>query len=176
MASDHFNSERNSARVGNALIPSAQDAKAQATRIYEALDAKGYGIIKRQQVADALPDNKVSGVKASVMLCHACKHSTITCACSTYLLELMLSRSSKRYTWTQKAQSVRLYSSRYCRRIIVLSLTLSGPLCKLHLLLLLKLCLHSAGVCPVLSVSRKSLSQPTDLGQSACFCKVAWAI
>lgn len=48
-----------SARVGSVLFPSLQDAKSQATRIYGALDAKGYGIIKRQQLAEALPDNKV---------------------------------------------------------------------------------------------------------------------
>ena len=59
MAAEQFDSERNSARVGSAWIPSLQDAKAQATKIYEALDAKGYGIIKRQQLAEALPDNKV---------------------------------------------------------------------------------------------------------------------
>ncbi len=62
MATDQFNTQRNSARVGSALIPTAQEAKAQATRIYEALDAKGYGIVKRQLVADALADNKVKKV------------------------------------------------------------------------------------------------------------------
>lgn len=56
MAADQLDS---SARVGSALIPSLHDAKCQATKIYEALDAKGYGIIKRQQLAEALPDNKV---------------------------------------------------------------------------------------------------------------------
>lgn len=59
MAAEYFNSDRNSARVGSALIPTAQEAKAQATRIYAAIDAKGYGIVKRQQVADNLVDNKV---------------------------------------------------------------------------------------------------------------------
>ena len=58
MAADYFGHE-NSARVGSALVPSLQDAKSQATKIYAALDAKGYGIIKRQQLAEALPDNKV---------------------------------------------------------------------------------------------------------------------
>ena len=50
-----------STRVDSALVPSSQDAKSQATKIYEAMDAKGYGIIKRQHLAEALPDNKVRG-------------------------------------------------------------------------------------------------------------------
>lgn len=58
MAADHLRHE-NIATVGSALFPSLQDAKSQATKIYAALDAKGYGIIKRQQLAQALPDNKV---------------------------------------------------------------------------------------------------------------------
>lgn len=58
MAADYVGHE-NSARVGTALIVSLQNAKSQATKIYAALDAKGYGIIKRQQLAEALPDNKV---------------------------------------------------------------------------------------------------------------------
>ena len=58
MAADHFGHE-NSATVGSALTPPLQDAKCQATKIYAALDAKGYGIIKRTQLAEALPDNKV---------------------------------------------------------------------------------------------------------------------
>lgn len=41
-------------------MPSPQDVKRQASRIYDALDARGYGVIKRQTVAEALPDNRVS--------------------------------------------------------------------------------------------------------------------
>lgn len=44
----------------HATLPSEQDVKSQASRIYDALDARGYGIIKRQAVAEALPDNRVS--------------------------------------------------------------------------------------------------------------------
>ncbi|DBA87241.1 hypothetical protein WJX77_008733 [Trebouxia sp. C0004] len=58
MAADHLNNDRDSARIGSSLIPTAQEANAQATRIYEALDAKGYGIVKRQHAADALADSK----------------------------------------------------------------------------------------------------------------------
>ena len=47
-------------RMENATLPSEQDVKSQASRIYDALDARGYGIIKRQAVAEALPDNRVS--------------------------------------------------------------------------------------------------------------------
>ena len=59
MAADHFAGEKSSSRVNLTLIPSLQDAKTQATKIYAAMDAKGYGIIKRQQLAEALPENKV---------------------------------------------------------------------------------------------------------------------
>ena len=59
MAADQLAGTQLHAHGGSPATPSAQDAKAQATKIYEALDAKGYGIVKRQQVADALPDNKV---------------------------------------------------------------------------------------------------------------------
>jgi len=59
MAADHFSNDRNSARIGSSLVPTAQEAKAQATKIYEALDAKGYGIVKRQHAADALAESKV---------------------------------------------------------------------------------------------------------------------
>ena len=68
MAADHFSNDRNSARIGNSLVPTAQEAKAQATKIYEALDAKGYGIVKRQHAADALADSKVRSL-ADVCRC-----------------------------------------------------------------------------------------------------------
>ena len=71
MAADQLAGTQLYAHGGSPATPSAQDAKAQATKIYEALDAKGYGIVKRQQVADALPDNKVVMQRKHLLQCDA---------------------------------------------------------------------------------------------------------
>ena len=102
MAADHFNNDRNSARIGNSLVPTAQEAKAQATRIYEALDAKGYGIVKRQHAADALADSKVRILAA--FDCNSVINTSNLYDCSISLRVQTCSRSSKRCTWTQREQ------------------------------------------------------------------------
>ncbi len=102
MAADHFNNDRNSAEIGNSLVPTAQEAKAQATRIYEALDAKGYGIVKRQHAADALADSKVR-ILADGDRDSAVKTSNF-CDCSIWLRAQTCNRSSRRCTWTQREQ------------------------------------------------------------------------
>ena len=65
--------------LAGATLPSPQDVKRQASRIYDALDARGYGIIKRQTVAEALPDNRVS-MKLNVIVYK--KHRLITSGCA----------------------------------------------------------------------------------------------
>lgn len=108
MAAIHFNDDRNSATTDNPLVPTAQEAKTQATRIYETLDAKGYGIVKRQHAADALADSKVRNL-AAVDQASVINTSNLF-DCSISLRVQTCSRSSKRCTWTQREQSAKHYS------------------------------------------------------------------
>ena len=105
MAADHFNDDRNSAKIGSSLVSTAQEAKAQATRIYETLDAKGYGIVKRQHAADALADSKVRNLAPVDQM--SVNKTSNRFGCSTSLRVQTCSRSSKRCTWTQREQSAK---------------------------------------------------------------------
>jgi len=151
MAADHFNHDRNSARIGNSLVPTAQEAKAQAIRIYEALDAKGYGIVERQHAADALADSKVRILVA--FDCNSVIKTSNLYDCSISLRVQTCSRSSKRCTWTQREQSAKHCSSRYYAAFFApLQLCCTPVLTRARLLMCL------AGVCSVLPVSQCQLS------------------
>lgn len=60
--------------------PTSQDIKRQASRIYEALDARGYGIVKRQAVAEALPNNKVNCRYLMYIVLPRTQHNGPTCS------------------------------------------------------------------------------------------------
>lgn len=152
MAADHYSNDRNSARIGISLVPTAQEAKAQATRIYEALDAKGYGIVKRQHAADALADSKVR-ILADVDRDFVVKTSN-SCDCSIWLRAQTCNRSSWRCTWTQREQSAKHCSSRYFAAFSLPCSFVYTSVCPR--------CLWCfAGVCSVLQVSqcKQSFSQ-----------------